>query len=264
MAKKISELTESTNPATDAVVAVEEAGVTYKVPLLYLPAAQLNNSLTLNFDNTMTVAEMQAEIDAVPENLNNYSLTVQFADGAYTMANRLFFNSFQGYQILIYGNTGEANATDLHTTQAVDLNFTSSPDDSGIRFYQCSVANIEVRNLKVQFDAGVFAAGIYFQRCSGYCQANYNYLLGDAAGGGHGVRYDSCPNGIAQENYFSGGANGIFANINSKVFSTVNDDTGTQPNYGLRAFAGATISKSSTQPAGSTANEGTQTGGVIR
>ena len=63
--------------------------------------------------------------------------------------------------------------------------------------------------------------------------------------------------------YVSNHADGITGKL-STVFSYDNDDTGTQPAYGLHATNAGTIGKQGTQPAGSTSNELADNGGEIR
>ena len=83
---------------------------------------RLTADKTINLDNSMTSADIQALIDAQPKYIPiGLTLTFQFADGTYTMTDVLSFGGFTGEGLLaIYGNTGEATA--LHTTQAVILN----------------------------------------------------------------------------------------------------------------------------------------------
>ena len=89
---------------------------------------------TINFNNSMTRAQIQAKINSVGKYVpQGQTLTFQFADGTYNLDQSLLFTGFYGGgTIHIQGNIAEPNAFDLHTTQQVILDF-SSGDRHGIQ-----------------------------------------------------------------------------------------------------------------------------------
>ena len=76
----------------------------------------LNSSMVLNLDNTMSAAEINAKIDMLPKYISaGKTITIQFADGTYTLGGSLVIASFWGPGTLrVFGNTSEALA--LHST----------------------------------------------------------------------------------------------------------------------------------------------------
>jgi len=266
MAKKISELATLGSPTTAAEVAVIQSGVTYKVALGALPIGPvLQEDTTVNFTSTDSVAEMQALINAQPKNLGGYTLTFQFGNGTYALGSgavSILFASFFGGRLIIQGNRSETNANDLHTTQDVILSG-ASLGDHVIEVLRCNCSNVFVQNLRVDYDASASKNGIAILYCPGYNDVRYNYCLGDStSGSGAGIEFFRAGTAYAQENYVSQGAYGIQAADSVNLTSVNNDDTGTQPGYGLQAQS-ATIFKNGTQPAGSTANELVSSGGQI-
>lgn len=209
---------------------------------------------TVNFTSSMTAAQIQALIDAVPKDLNSKTVTFQFADGTYTLTAALTFANFSNGRVNIYGNTGE-NHLALHTNQAVYLNFSASAVN-GVNINRCGYGFMH--NLRVSVannQQAVVASGgqnFFVQGC---------YL--QAAGTGNYLTQFSQGFYTAKHNYVSQGSIGIVA-VNARLDSEGNDDTGTAPVYGLGAYAASTIGKNGTQPSGSTGAEITGTGGVIR
>jgi len=70
----------------------------------------LQANTTVNFTSSLTTAQIQALIDAQPKNLNNYTLTFQFADGTYTLSDILYFKNFFGGTLYILGNSSDNTA----------------------------------------------------------------------------------------------------------------------------------------------------------
>jgi len=253
-------LTES--DTTDSEIAFVH-GVTSAIQTqLDAKSTKLTANATVNFTYDMTAAQIQALIDAQPKNLGGKTLTFQFGDGTYntSMTSALAFQYFYNGNLRIYGNTGEADATALHTSQSVYLDF-SAGTSHGIYVSDC-FCYVYIRNIKVKVaDAGIKA--IYLLKTS-TATINYCYVLGAAK---TAINYGiACQQGVAAEinkNYVSNLNTGILA-LSSIIFSNGNDDTGTAPNYGLNSQQAGTIGKNSTQPDGTTANEYTATGGVIR
>jgi len=220
----------------------------------------LSNNKTVNLDNSMSTSEILALVNDQPRNLNGYTLTFQFADGTYNLSNTLDFRGFHGGTLYIHGNTSETDATVKHTTQQVHLNG-ASVDGNVIFVFSCQ-SYIQIRNLKVTVKDYNNAGGIVVQGC---CQIfiQYNYVVGSGKSNARAaIRVDTSIGGV-YSNYVSNIPYGIDCNF-GKIYSYDNDDTGTQPNYGLLAGSGATIGKGSTQPTGSISNETTGNGAVIR
>ena len=218
---------------------------------------------TINFVDTMTTSEIQAEIDAVGKYIPyGVQIIFQFADGEYTLTDSLVFAGFYGGgTLVIQGNTTETNATSLHTTQEVYLDGTSL-DNHAIQVYGVKLASVVLKNLKIGFKSASQYLGVYCQSVD-YVKVLYCYLLGSGTSQGTGAYFWSSKGDI-QYNYFSNSRNAIYSTFISEVFSYNNDDTGTMPAYGLIAENTSLIGKASTQPSGSSANEYSAYGGEIR
>lgn len=246
-------ITPSSSPTTDYEVANK----------YYVDHRTLTTNTTVNLTSGMTAAQIQALIDAQPRNLNTYTLTFQFADGTYNtaMTSSLVFSFFYNGALTIQGNTGEADATVLHTSQAVYLDF-SAGSSNGIVVNYCNCL-VTVRNLKIKISDTAAIRCISSASCP-TVNIQYNYLFGannTNTNVGFGCTFTSA---YAVSNYVSTLQTGIAAFNASTIYSSVNDDTGTAPKYGIAAQQAGTIGKNSTQPAGSIGNEYTATGGEIR
>jgi len=221
---------------------------------------------TVNLNNSMSQAELQAAIDAIGRNIKTgVVITVQFADGTYTLTDTLAFRGFWGGgRLYIYGNTGEANATDLHTTQSVYLDH-GGYNGYAVEISACHLDEIRLYNLKIRTksDSGDSDQCIALISNFGTQFIRYGYYLGTSATQGHGLKAFACTYVQLNENYVSNIARGISAERGSNLYSYENDDTGTRPAWGLSARSMGWIYKAGTQPAGSTANEFTDTGGSI-
>jgi hypothetical protein len=221
-------------------------------------------SRTINFTNTMSSAEIQAEIEAAGRYIpKGVILTFQFADGSYTITNELELNGFYGGgSVYIQGNITEANASDLHTTQQVFLDGSSGASSAVVDIDNCK-AQVLVRNLKIAIKTSdTWRYGIYGRRSS-FINVNYNYVYGNGNVYGGCIIFGNGTQGRVRENYVSNANSGVWADIVARLESQDNDDTGTQPRWGLTASAGV-IYKDGTQPTGSSGNENTADGGEIR
>ncbi len=210
-------------------------------------------------------AQKQAKIDAVPRYIpDGITVTFQFeTGGTHTETATLFWTGFYGGGVInIQGNTGEANATDLHTTQDTILDFTTNAVDG--LFCQTCRLEINITNLKIVIQDSGATSAVAYASCFGIVRSLYNYLLGEGA---VTTNYGILNNGSSTVNctktYFSNTKYG-FATALGMSFSKGNDETGTDPTYGLYAYNAGIIGKRGTQPDGSTANERIQYGGVIR
>jgi len=217
---------------------------------------------TINFTSSQTATQIQADIDEVGKYIPiGVNITFQFGNGTYSLDNQINFKGFYGGgAVLIYGNTTETNATVLHTTQDVILDFKGNAVD-GIDVALCSIV-VYIFNLRIEVDDTHEPAS--FTNCTAYNRVWYSYLLvNGTSSNGFGVIAQQGTILDTRNNYFTGGTSGVYISNNSIGYSNGNDDTGTQPTYGIRANA-SVLYKSNTQPAGSTANENTVNGGEIR
>jgi len=222
-------------------------------------------SRTINIDNSMTASDIQNLIDSVGRYIPpDVTITFQFADGTYSLDNRLLFNGFYGGgTIILAGNTSESNATDLHTTQSVHLDF-SSANSYGIHCRYTQVL-IRLTNLKITANTSGGYYAVQADNSTVLVEVLYSYLLGNSDSSGGCFRAFYCPSVRLVKTYLSNASIGIDSDWNSHIVSRNNDDTGTPPKYALRAYNGAVIAKSgATQPSGSVTNENSGDGGVIR
>ena len=206
---------------------------------------------TINLDNSMTTAEIQAKIDACPrDHETSQKITFQFADGTYTLSNLSFSRFRQDIYVL-----GNASDNTLSNTKNVVLDFIAS-GGNGLSLYRCG--KVFIKYLAVKTDD---AYGIYIN--SGQqLDAYFNYLYNDQQVG-YLYYLASLRYGYIYSNKLRGGACGIIA-TGSRVYSNNNESDTVEPDYGLRSVGASVIGKSGTQPTGSTANESTSSGGVIR
>jgi len=221
----------------------------------------LEQNTTIDLNSSMTVAEINALIDAQPKDLNGHILTLQFADGTYTIDTRLKISGFYGEgQVIINGNIGESAST-LHTNQAVVFdcgNTLSTP----VYISQNSTIVI-VRNIKFSNPTTTWKMTFFY---SGSLKVVVNgcYFVNDGAASSNGAAiWGDFSKVTVEKCYFSGYDTGIGAERNAELTSVNNASTGTNPRYGLKTYYGVIIT-SGTQPSGWTANESANEGGVIR
>jgi hypothetical protein len=229
-----------------------------------LPGLVPNVSYTVHLDASMSTATIQSILNHIPRYIPyGITLTVQFNDGTYTLTAPLTITGFfGGGQLNIQGNISEANATALHTTQSVFLDFSGQSPCNGLYISGNSVLNIFVKNFKIAVSSANDNNGILAIDNSCQLTIDYNYIYGTAITEGRGISFVR-NSGWAVNNYVSTLLYGITA-VQAFVASRTNDDTGTSPAYGLYATRAAVIGKDSTQPTGSTSDEITDSGGVIR
>jgi len=216
---------------------------------------------TINVDNGMSTAEIQAEIDNLGRNiLAGVTVTVQFADGTYTLTDALNITGFYGGGILEM--KGNAADNTLSTTKAVYLDFGGQVCE-GFNLFANTVAAINVNFFKIRVNTGSSNMfGIKSSRVSGFLIANANYFLGTGTAYGYGT-YVSVGKGLIINCYFYNIKIGVGSVYVGDVRSQNNDDVAAiPPAYGLHADGGL-IFKKGTQPAGSVANELKTNGGQI-
>ena len=224
-------------------------------------SVELNANRTVSFTSGMSAATIQGYIDAQPKNLGGYTLKFSFGDGTYntSMTSALTFSRFYNGTLQIYGNEGDTAG--LATNQSVFLDF-SAGTSSGIYLLDCQ-ATVYVRWLKIKISDTASIAGIISERGRAV-NVSYNYILGAGKTAANtGIHYD-WTKGWCSANYVDTVDTGLRVHLATMV-SFQNDDTGTAPNYGLRASWGGVMAKYYTdQPGGTVAAELEEYGGEIR
>lgn len=268
----INGLTVDSSPDTDAdyVMTYDASASTHKKILVEAtgPFGGPETTRTINLLQSDNTAAKQAKIDAVGKYVPpDVTVTFQFETGkTHTETDELVWAGFFGGGVIhILGNTGEANASTLHTTQDTIIDVSGQGVHRAIRLESSSV-NWQVKNLKLITPdvAGYNTAGIWVKKCLYQVYIAYNYIVCDGkTRDTSGVRFFGCPMGRVNYTYVDNVKYGIMCEF-SRVESRDNDDTGTQPDYGLYCTQTGTIGKWSTQPAGAIANELEEYGGEIR
>ena len=111
------------------------------------PKLKLEENTTVNLDNSMSAATINALIAAQPKDLNGYTLTFQFADGTYTLNETLDFSGFRGGGALnIYGNSSNNS---LSTTKSVNLDFSGTAGLDGLYVFDNVGVRADVFYLKI-------------------------------------------------------------------------------------------------------------------
>ena len=217
------------------------------------PKLKLEANTTVNLDNSMSAATINALIAAQPKNLDGYTLTFQFADGTYTLNDTLdFYNFYGGGYLNIYGN---ASNNSLSTTKAVHLDFSGTDGLNGIYASNVSGVNLNVRYIKVSSaNASNHAYGISFDNCSN-ARCWYNYVTASTAGsygrGYYAARGTSCH---VENCYITGFNIGFYMSYTSQCYIRDCDDSGTQPYYGIYTNAGGRVGRYGTYPTASSSN----------
>jgi len=218
-------------------------------------------SRTINLNNSMTATDINNEINTVGKYLpSGVVVTFQFANGTYSLDNILYFNGFYGGgRIHIQGDTSQTNG--LHTNHNVHLNFNN--DTEGLYCLHNSCNDVHIEHLKITVDDG-YRCILLHRAC--YSSVSYCYIInnGQISSSSRGIEVNNGQNTYLLNNYFSNNYYAIAVFECSKVNSTNNDDTGTQPKYGLRVALAADVGKNGTQPSGSTADELVNVGGEVR
>lgn len=220
---------------------------------------------TINLLQSDNTAAKQAKIDAVGKYIpSGITITFQFEiGGTHTETDTLNFKGFfGGGLIFIQGNTAEADATILHTTQDTIIDVTAQTTIKAI-WVQLNFVQIYIRNLRIDIPDSAGSWGMFVQGNAAYTQVRYSYILGaGTTNATRGIEFEYDGGGLISKNYVSNMQYGIVSTM-SQIVSSGNDETGTDPLYGLWAKAGGIICKSGTQPTGSTADELVDAGGLI-
>jgi hypothetical protein len=240
-----------------------------------ITSAKLASGVSVAAETTRTVsiaansnaATIQAALDGIAKYIPyGVTVTVQFADGTYTLSTSINIQGFYGGgDLIIQGNTAEANATVKHTTQSVILD-ASGQVSSAVLVRRNSVV-VTFRNFKVKWLAdntnnyyGIWVgengmrANVYYN----YFEASNNTTYSDAVAS----TFSSIN---LYRNYMKTGYSAMDAWSGGFIYSNDNDYITTQPLYGM-SVAGGEISKVTgvSQPTGSTAASSTLYGGEIR
>jgi len=252
----------STSPESDDVVYICESGgpTDGKVEIYDVFSVPITTHTVINFNNSQTRYDIQTIINNLPRLIRiGVQLTLQFADGTYNLDDQINIQGFYGGgSLFIQGNTSETYA--LHTNQAVHLNFNN--DTVGIYCRGNSLGEIRIQYLKITAQD---KECVTCQWSSYYVvENNYCIVTGTTVANQGVIHLAGNVKGRVQFNYINGGYYGIRSSVCSIIDSYLNDDTGTQPVYGLRANTGSMIGKREGQPTGSTADESIVNGGAIR
>lgn len=231
------------------------------LPAVNLPPWKLLVDTTVSFTSGMTIAAMQALIDAQPKDLGSKTLTFQFGDGTYTFSDTLTFTGFYGGTIEISGKTSEDEYV-KHQTQAVILNATTSTSLLVLNVHDC-FCSVRITNIKTISPTSTNSyKGIYCYGITGSVSIYGCYCLGSSAVYGYSIYAEECPNTVVGYCYVSTAAYGITAVTNTSLRSISNASLTTYPSYGLLASA-AIIRKDGDQPSGTIGATLTNVGGSI-
>ena len=212
------------------------------------PKLKLEENTTVNLDNSMSAATMNALIAAQPKDLNGYILTFQFADGTYTLNETLDFSGFRGGGTLrIYGNSSDNS---LSTTKSVNLDFYGTAGLDGLNVFDNVGVRSDVFYLKITTNSSSSVYSLYFRNCT-WGRAYYNYVTASSAANGFG--YTSYASHCTfQNNYITGHWAGFYFTYSSHNMAWANDDSGTLPSRAYYGDGGSRTGYYSTVPAAST------------
>jgi len=206
--------------------------------------AALEASVTVTLDNTMTLAEMQALIDAVPKNLNGFTLTIQFADGNYSFGGQLYISCFHGGSINVLGKSSDNTAS---SSKAVNL-ASSNNSYPVIRFNRCK-ATIAVSYIRFYHTGGSYhtvyadnCPNISFTACA-FTTSGYTSIL----------LYLIASSGRHELNFFTYGSAAIALSNARNIIRNGNAcHTTYPPTYGVSLMYGSKIAVEQADLAGAT------------
>jgi len=212
-------------------------------------------SRTINLYSTNTTAEIQAKIDSVGKFIPyGVIITFYFNDGTYTLTYTLSFNGFHGPGQITIKSSGTETA--LNTAQPVTINV--AENQSGLAFAGC-YCKVKIYNLKIYLNPQHY--GITASEYS-VLEVYYCYIYGSSAGNGAAIFMFSESFAYVRSTYFSNITYAMAA-YQSRIRSSGNDDTGTQPAYAYRAYGGSLIQIDNISLVGSTATYLADSGGLI-
>ena len=225
-----------------------------------ISALKMSANTILNFTTADSLATIQAAIDAIPKNLGSFNLSLRFADGTYSHASAIAVSNFYNGKVYITGNTGESSTT-LHTNQGVIFQATAAIA-GGLFLISNNDSNVYITNLRLNFVSSGDSSG-FRGDVNKYMSIRGCYINGDDPVSGYCTWIGGASYAEVRATYFSNALNALYFSTMSTAYSNNNDDTGTQTAYGLYASS-SVIMKNGTQPTGSTADESSNAGGVIR
>ncbi|KKM22358.1 hypothetical protein LCGC14_1626160 [marine sediment metagenome] len=262
----IGGLSEDTTPqaTADYVATYDNSASTHKKVLVedLGPFGSVSRTQTVNLLQADSAADMQTKIDALGKYIpNNQVITFQFeTGGTHTLDTVITFSGFFGTGVVvIQGNTGEAGAETKHTTQDTVLNFNN--DTSGLDILNTEVY-MHIRNLKIIVESDVVDAKCINADVGNRVEVSWNYFVGNSTTKGRGFLARYCRYARSYQCLFDNVKYGL-TGTGSRLHAWDNDDTGTQPLYGIWANQISYVGKQSTQISGSTANELVDAGSQI-
>jgi len=232
------------DPATSGLTATTVQAAVDEVVAEYTP--KLTANTTVNLNNTMTAAQIQALIDAQPKNLNGYLLTFQFADGTYTLSSTLTWNGFNNGTVWVLGN-GSNNT--LSQSKNVILDFSGG---SGKFFLAGCACIVGVYYIHVKVASTVVAFHSY--RSSNNTTIAFCYAeIATTTPGSRGFLYQEGGVFRCAHNYVKNGQIGVMAWLFSiGSIETCASDATFKPSIGTYVDMSLAV-KSGTQFAGTTA-----------
>ena len=179
----------------------------------------LTANTTVNLLTTDTTAAKQAKIDAVPKNLNGYTLTIQSADGVHTPGAVIDITGFYNGTINYYGNATDAS---LALTKSVSY---APSGDFATRFTGC-ICKLNIYYIRWRGD-NITANTQPMLQLSGcpdfdirYC--SFNALSADKQGLGTYIINNSI--GVIRDCWFQNCYNNTYAAISCFVSRSDNDE----------------------------------------
>lgn len=219
----------------------------------------INYGTTLNLDNSMSIATINSKINALPKHIGQYvGLTLQFADGTYTVDASIAVTGFHGGgYVTLKGNPAE-DFYALHTNQAVVL------DGSAFNGHviNCnSFVYMQALNLRVKVKTSAAGNIALLLTCPRGAFILGNYFEGNSTSNGYGFYAQYGSTITFNYNYVSNVNVGVMC-YNCRGFCYNNDDTGTAPAYGIDSDA-SFLAISGTYPNGTTKPLYSTNGGVF-
>lgn len=211
----------------------------------------LQANLTFNIDNSLTIADMNTYLNALPKNLNVNTLTIQFANGTYTWNSTIIVAGYENGRLNLYGNSSE---TSLAASKSVIIDNDGSTDVLNIGYNNAMIV-VNYIEIEVDYTANLHAIDVY--GCDDV-QIN-SCAINMSQNNGGGVRYHST-NGYVSNLYITYGQVGVYSGTNSNI-SVVNcGNASNKPLYGGIAQQNSSIRYSGTMIEGSTADYTSDTG----
>jgi hypothetical protein len=218
---------------------------------------------TIDLDPALTTAQNQALIDAAGKYVPpGVVLTFDLSDGGgasktYTLTEALKVQGFfGGGQVHFIGDSGETGADTKHTTQNVHLDGSSLSDACVYAAWnQC---DIRINNLKISNNNsfGGILSGLNTHQLFRGC-----YFVGTATtGSSYGIYAAAACGapGTINQCLFTQNNRGIYCQ--GFIYDDNNDDTGTQPAFGIRIEQGI-VFHNGTTISGSTSDQSQVQGG---